>query len=183
MKLINTLEKHWLLNTFECVSGSTPSSLITLSAYDFFLRLLCDRRSGERLRWWPSEVSSWRRKGLFDLLNVISKRERGFADWSCMAIRHQFSVRIAAQCWCECGKAEWAVGRGRNQKFVERVKCYQRESELFTNRFVFQFSVQLMLKINCDDRTNSKASTSQIINAIKRVFRIVLSLGYFHVEK
>jgi hypothetical protein len=47
----------------------------------------------------------------------------------------------------------------------------------------FRFSVQLKSKLNYDDKTKSAASTSQIINSIKRVFRIVLSLGYFQVEK
>ncbi|CAF3798980.1 unnamed protein product [Rotaria sordida] len=43
--------------------------------------------------------------------------------------------------------------------------------------------VQLKSKLNYDDQTKSKASTNQIINSIKRVFRIILSLGYFQVEK
>ena len=47
----------------------------------------------------------------------------------------------------------------------------------------FFFSVQLKSKFNYDDQTKSKASTSQIINSIKRVFRIILSLSYFQVEK
>jgi hypothetical protein len=47
----------------------------------------------------------------------------------------------------------------------------------------FLFSVQLISKFNYEDRTESKATTNQIVNAIKRVFRIILSLGYFQVEK
>lgn len=44
-------------------------------------------------------------------------------------------------------------------------------------------SVQLRSTLNYNDQTRSQASTSAIINSIKRVFRIVLSLGYFQVEK
>ncbi|CAF0873185.1 unnamed protein product [Adineta ricciae] len=43
--------------------------------------------------------------------------------------------------------------------------------------------VQLILKLNYDDKTKSQASQNQIINSIKCVFRIVLSLCYFQVEK
>jgi hypothetical protein len=49
--------------------------------------------------------------------------------------------------------------------------------------FLFFLSVQLKSKLNYDDQTKSKSSTSQIINSIKRVFRIILSLGYFQLEK
>lgn len=49
--------------------------------------------------------------------------------------------------------------------------------------FYLKFSVQLKSKLNYDDKTKSKASTNQIINSIKRVFRIILSLGYFQLEK
>ncbi|CAF3333083.1 unnamed protein product [Rotaria socialis] len=43
--------------------------------------------------------------------------------------------------------------------------------------------VQLKSKLNYDDQTISKASTNQILNSIKRVFRIVLSLAFFQVER
>ncbi|CAF5215608.1 unnamed protein product [Rotaria magnacalcarata] len=42
--------------------------------------------------------------------------------------------------------------------------------------------VQLKSKLNYDDQTISKASTNQILNSIKRVFRIVLSLAFFQIE-
>jgi len=48
--------------------------------------------------------------------------------------------------------------------------------------FVF-CSVQLKSKLTYDDRTISTATVEQTINCIKRVFRIILSLGYFQVEK
>ncbi|CAF1057703.1 unnamed protein product [Adineta steineri] len=42
--------------------------------------------------------------------------------------------------------------------------------------------IQLKSKLNYYESTNSKASANQITNSIKRVFRIVLSLGYFQIE-
>ncbi|UJR36781.1 hypothetical protein I4U23_029494 [Adineta vaga] len=43
--------------------------------------------------------------------------------------------------------------------------------------------VQLKSKLNYYEQTKSQASSNEIINSIKRVFRIVLSMGYFQVEK
>lgn len=44
-------------------------------------------------------------------------------------------------------------------------------------------SVELEWKLNNEEKTKSSASNNEIISMIRRVFRIVLSLGFFQVEK
>ena len=47
----------------------------------------------------------------------------------------------------------------------------------------FCFSVELQWKLNNEDLTTSSVSSNEIVESIRRVFRVVLSLSFFQVEK